>query len=186
MHHHALIMILANTLSGRFHPICYIEDKEEKIKDCIVYKSKCHHKEGFENRYTALREAGKMQIKYIKKGYSIRMETYRNLEWIDDQEPSDRQIRPCDMEKEDHIIHINCTAQCILQTQLREKFGCVVIPHLIIHNGQMAKYIWWRFYDGMIESSYKPSGEDPDMGEFETYEEALQAGIEEAFNFIEQ
>jgi hypothetical protein len=176
-------MILANSNSGRFHPIIYVEDPDAKLPEFIVYKSKRHHVEGFDNRYEAMREVSRMQLQLIKNGYKCQVESHTDLLWTDKNEPSDKQIRYIETLRREHVEHVNCATQAILQAQLRDKFGCVVLAHMTIVNGKMGIYDWWRYHDGMIECSNKPW--DEEYQGFETYEDALQAGIEEAFILLE-
>ncbi len=56
----ALIMMLKNTSTGKFHPIFYIEKpmpdlESEANKKYIRYRSKGHHTEGFLDREEAVK-----------------------------------------------------------------------------------------------------------------------------------
>lgn len=99
MYLHALIMMLFNTSSNRWHPIFYFESPlpgpydEQSI---VRYKSKGHHTVGFDNREDALKECVSVKDRLINEMScpDVIDETNEDLVWDGEGMPTDIQMRP--------------------------------------------------------------------------------------------
>jgi hypothetical protein len=96
----ALVMMLKNTSTGRFHPMFYFESplpggiESDANKQFIRYKSKGHHTDGFDTRELALESITTKLIDQIKSvGYNPNLELDGDLEWNGKDIPADQQIR---------------------------------------------------------------------------------------------
>jgi hypothetical protein len=96
----ALVMMLINTSTKRYHPIFYFESPlpggigSEANTHLIRYKSKGHHATGFDNRNLALTSINTELIGQINSvGYHPNLELDGDLEWDGENIPADTQIR---------------------------------------------------------------------------------------------
>lgn len=96
----ALVMMLKNTSTNRFHPIFYYENffpgglDADANKNLIRYKSKGHHTAGFDSRETAMESIHNDLVDKIKgQGYTPNLELETDLEWDGQGIPADNQIR---------------------------------------------------------------------------------------------
>lgn len=96
----ALVMMLKNTSTQRYHPIFYLESplpggpESDSNQKLIRYKSKGHHTTGFDTRELALNRINSELIDQIKSiGYTVNLELEVDLEWDGLETPADQQIR---------------------------------------------------------------------------------------------
>ena len=96
----ALVMMLQNTSTQKFHPIFYLEsplpggNESDGNINLIRYKSKGHHTAGFIDRNEALLSINTQLIDQIKQiGYTPNLELDNDLLWDGIGVPADQQIR---------------------------------------------------------------------------------------------
>lgn len=96
----ALVMMLHNTSTNKFHPIFYLESPlpggpdAEGNQSLIRYKSKGHHTFGFSDRNEALLSINNELIEQINSiGYTPALELDNDLSWDGTGIPADQQIR---------------------------------------------------------------------------------------------
>jgi hypothetical protein len=177
----ALIKLLYHTKSTRFHPIYYVEDPvlENQKKSVIVYKSHGYHQEGFDTRIEALMKCKEIRRILLEGEYNVIMEVEEEILWREGKPPHDKQVRfkVTTQDQLEEVQYINAGVQYILQVNLRKNHNCVVLVHFLT---EINKWTWSRRYQGKVESSY------PTKEEFDSYEEALQHGLNTAFQILEK
>jgi hypothetical protein len=96
----ALVMMLQNTSTQKFHPIFYLESplpgghESEGNQKLIRYKSQGHHTSGFVDRNEALVSINTELIDQIKSiGYTPTLELDQDILWNGQGVPADQQIR---------------------------------------------------------------------------------------------
>lgn len=96
----ALVLMLKNISTNRFHPIFYLESplpggpESEGNKKLIRYKSKGHHTQGFETRDAAINSINNELVAQIKSiGYTPNLEIEIDEIWDGKGIPADQQIR---------------------------------------------------------------------------------------------
>lgn len=98
----ALVKMLKNTETNRFHPIFYFESplpggfESETNQKLVRYKSKGHHTSGFDTREAAYASASSELVAQIKSaGYSpiLELDEKDDLLWDGKEMPTDHQLR---------------------------------------------------------------------------------------------
>lgn len=103
MYQFALVKMLHNTVTKRWHPIFYYDSPlpggfgEGFINNKLLrYKSKGHHTSGFDKREDALRSSQELiaQLKELHDTVTIEIDEKDDLVWDDNDIPIDIQLRP--------------------------------------------------------------------------------------------
>lgn len=96
----ALVMMLHNTSTNKYHPIFYLESplpggwEADGNKGFIRYKSKGHHTIGFDTRDGAIESINNELIGQIKSiGHNPNLELDTDLPWDGVEIPANQQIR---------------------------------------------------------------------------------------------
>jgi len=104
MYQFALVKMLHNTQTNRWHPIFYYDsplpggfDEGSINNKALRYKSKGHHTTGFDNRPAAVDSANEL-ISQLKEQQhdtvTVEIDEKDDLIWADDEMPTDVQLRP--------------------------------------------------------------------------------------------
>ena len=96
MFQNALIMILFNAATNRYHPIYYFESPLPgpiESQTVVRYKSKGHHTLGFPELKDALGDANELKTKLETNHCTVKMEPDSLLPWDGQDMPIDYQFR---------------------------------------------------------------------------------------------
>jgi len=89
----ALMKMLVDTSTGKFHPIMYLESPlpggDEANKTLVRYKSKGHYTIGFSDRDEAVQSAMGNQAKLESMGYRFNHELENDMPWDGSGIPAD-------------------------------------------------------------------------------------------------
>ncbi len=103
MYQFALVKMLHNTITKRWHPIYYLDNPlpggfgEDSVNlKMLRYKSKGHHTTGFDNRPDAVNCAEQLISQLKEQGDTVTVEIgeVEDLIWDDENMPTDIQLRP--------------------------------------------------------------------------------------------
>ncbi len=103
MYQYALVKMLHNTQTNRFHPIYYYDSpfpggfEDGDINNTIIrYKSKGHHTSGYPTRDEAISSANFLveQLKGLNDIVAVELDEIDDIIWNDEEIPIDIQLRP--------------------------------------------------------------------------------------------
>lgn len=112
-----------------------------------------------------------------EKGFNIRT----HYVWIN--RPGEPKCRKVDITLDLLDNEYNAPTQSLLQRWLREKHNCFVEVRWYCEQGQMPDDLNWGFYVDYYGIPYT-NAPDASGSNFNSYEEALEAGLQEALKLI--